>query len=160
LDHSAAAVAAIMGVIRSGHAFVALDPKHPTEWLRQQIDRLGPSLVLTAPERVDAAARAAPPGLPVIGVELDNATGSDTGADPLEVEIDPDTPAAISSTSGSTGEPKGVIKTHAGLLHSAWHYIDAAAITPDDRFSLLAPVGFMASIPPMLSAFLTGGSLF
>lgn len=160
LDHSAAAVAAIMGVIRSGHAFVALDPKHPTEWLRQQIDRLGPSLVLTAPERVDAAARAAPPGLPVIGVELDDATGSDTGADPLEVEIDPDTPAAIISTSGSTGEPKGVIKTHAGLLHSAWHYIDAAAITPDDRFSLLAPVGFMASIPPMLSAFLTGGSLF
>src|SRR5690606_38353206 len=91
---------------------------------------------------------------------LDDATGSDTGADPLEVEIDPDTPAAIISTSGSTVQPKGVIKTHAGLLHSAWHYIDAAAITPDDRFSLLAPVGFMTSIPPMLSAFLTGGSLF
>ncbi len=157
LHQSAASVAGTLGVIKSGHAFVALDPALPAAWVREHVARLGVAAIVTSPQHESAAASLAPAGVGVLTLPTGDRSGI---ASPPDIEIIPDAPVCVVSTSGSTGEPKGVIKTHAGLLHSAWHYIERARITSEDRLALITNVGFMLSLPPLFSAVLTGASLF
>lgn len=154
----APAIAAMLSAWRSGRPFIALDPKHPDPFLRSQAARLGVTQFIAPPDLLDRARAIAPAHTHVLSFDPAAAPRPARSA-PLPFLTDPLTPACILSTSGSTGEPKAAIKTHAGLLLSARHYIDGASATPEDRFLLLAPVGFMASIPPILCSLLTGASL-
>lgn len=156
-DLEAAGIGAMMGVIGSGHAYVGMDPKHPDAWLRGQLEKLGVPLVVTSPDLAARCRAFAPSGVAVL--EFDATAPPSGDGVPCEGGL-PSDPACVISTSGSTGEPKGAIKTNAALLLSARHYIAGGNTTPDDRFLLLAPVGFMASIPPILCSLLNGAALF
>src|SRR3989442_5480598 len=80
----------------------------------------------------------------------------------------PDSPATTFSseqlayviyTSGSTGEPKGVEITHASLLNLiAWHRTEFA-VTPTDRASHLASIGFDAAVWEVWPYLTAGASL-
>ncbi|PYQ65418.1 MAG: hypothetical protein DMF53_05585 [Acidobacteria bacterium] len=92
LERSAEMVAAILGVLKAGAAYVPIDPAHPEERIAFTLQDSGAALLLT--EVGLKAAGSQPP-------------------ERLEVPVDPDLPAYVIYTSGSTGRPKGVVVTHA-----------------------------------------------
>ena len=68
-----------------------------------------------------------------------------TAADFVPDESDPESLAYVVYTSGSTGRPKGVEITHANLLNLIdWHQA-AFDVTPADRASQVAGLGFDAT---------------
>ncbi|WP_433318813.1 AMP-binding protein [Micromonospora chersina] len=150
--HGAPTVAALLGALAAGCAYVPLDPGFPVDRLRHMLAAAGVTAVACAAEHRELA-RALADGRTV--VPLDQVPPA-----PLRpVPVDPDALAYVLFTSGSTGVPKAVGQTHRNLAHVVDNQIDALAIGPADRLSLLASFSFDAAIPDLYPALLTGAAV-
>ncbi|MFB7280851.1 amino acid adenylation domain-containing protein [Streptomyces hydrogenans] len=121
MDRSAELVVALLAVLRTGAAYLPLDPRNPDDRQRAVLDDARPCLILAdaaTRERAEPLADAAP-GLPLVLTDdpgptgPDDDTAADTGAWP---ETDGDGAAYAMYTSGSTGRPKGVLVTHRNVV--------------------------------------------
>ena len=72
----------------------------------------------------------------------------------------PDAAACIYYTSGSTGEPKGVLDTHRNVLHNVMRYTNSLGIGADDRLTLLQGPAFSGAVSSLFGALLNGAAVF
>jgi amino acid adenylation domain-containing protein len=152
-DRSARQVAGILGVAKAGGAYVPVDPAYPAERVAWMLADCGAPVVLAA----RAAADRLPEGGPTV-LWLDDDFADESGEAPA-VEVDAGHLAYLIYTSGSTGTPKGVEVPHGGLANLTAWYAGAAALTPADRMTLVAGVGFDASVMETWPALAAGASL-
>ncbi|MDO5757779.1 MAG: non-ribosomal peptide synthetase [Rhodobacterales bacterium] len=156
-----AAVAAQLGILALGAAFVPLDPGTSLQGNRDVIKEAKPSAILSVPEQESAALALAPRNCPVIMLDgVTDAGAPDFAAllnDP-ECRTQPDDLAYVIYTSGSTGRPKGVMIAHRGVVRlvRGQSYAD---LGPDQVMLGMAAVGFDANIGEIYSAILNGGTL-
>ncbi len=117
-------VVGLLGILKSGAAYVPLDPGYPEERLTYMLRDSAPKALLSHDE-VDAALQArlvrASDGAEL--VRLDGGAASWRGpgagackADPQRPGLGPDHLAYVVYTSGSTGHPKGVMVTHRNVV--------------------------------------------
>ncbi|WNI20543.1 non-ribosomal peptide synthetase [Streptomyces sp. ITFR-16] len=135
-------VVAMLAVLRSGAAYLPVDPEYPPARIRHMLDDARPVLLLTTAE-VHA-------GLPtgdLPWLALDGPAALPAGrTGRLPGPPHPADPAYVIYTSGSTGRPKGVVVTHAALAnHMAW-MARHLALTPDDRVLARTSSSFDASV--------------
>ena len=147
----AASTAAILGTLKAGRAYVSLDPSDPRS--ARAVEAVGAVVVLTDAEHADSASRIAD-DVPVIVVDEIGA-----GADPC-IPMTPDSLAYVFFTSGSTGEPKGVVDNHRNVLHNVLRYSNTLHIAPSDRLSLIQSPSFSGCISSLFAAVLNGAALF
>jgi len=143
LNRSAIGVVCALGILRTGGAYLPLDPAYPTERLAFMLHDARPRVLITTKE-VAAELPAGP--WRVVIIDSDEAKISSQPGDSPGKEITGDHLAYVIYTSGSTGRPKGVEITHASLMNLVtWHQREFA-VTANDRASLLAGVGFDAAV--------------
>ncbi|MFF3350240.1 amino acid adenylation domain-containing protein [Streptomyces sp. NPDC002779] len=114
------ALVALFAVLKTGAAYLPLDPRQPADRLARVLAEARPRLVVTA----DAERSLLPPGAPLIVVD-DPATARDLAArDQARIAdrerggpILPHHAAYVIHTSGTTGTPKGVVVEHAGVVN-------------------------------------------
>ncbi|QEU84360.1 non-ribosomal peptide synthetase [Streptomyces viridosporus] len=145
-------VRAAVGVLRSGGAFLPLDPQHPTERLAFMAQDSGMRVLLTQ----RALAGTVPFAGPVVHLD---APAEHQEPVPGGPEADADTLAYIIYTSGSTGTPKGVAVAHRGLSNMLEGQRDLVDPTPEDRVLQFASFGFDASILELTWSLANGGCL-
>ncbi|HSR24569.1 MAG TPA: amino acid adenylation domain-containing protein, partial [Candidatus Eisenbacteria bacterium] len=149
VPRSPALVAALLGVLAAGAAYVPLDPEHPDERLRWILADAGVRLAL-ADER--GAARLAGGPAAVLRVE-------DAAEAPVAAPV-PAPRAALAYvvyTSGSTGRPKGAMVTRGGLANlMAWYRSEVGG---GARVLHYAALGFDMSVYEVLAALTSGGTL-
>ncbi|MBM0240102.1 AMP-binding protein, partial [Micromonospora sp. ATA32] len=154
--HGAPTVAAVLGTLAAGCAYVPLDPAFPVDRLRHMLAAADVRAILCGPEHHELAGQLRA-DRPESGVLV---AGDTTPPAPLRpVPVDPDALAYVLFTSGSTGLPKAVGQTHRNLLHVVDNQIRTLAIGPADRLSLLASFSFDAAIPDLYPALLTGAAV-
>jgi iturin family lipopeptide synthetase A len=137
-----AAAQSMLGVARSGHAFVPLDPDDPDARLDFMLADSAPLAILTEPDLAQRAHDHAPAGCAVVEVaDIADATGAATA-----VRVRGDAIAQLLYTSGSTGQPKGVLQTHANQLFFVDAYARDVGIGAGDRISLLHSLRFAAGV--------------
>ncbi|MGW6846967.1 amino acid adenylation domain-containing protein, partial [Streptomyces sp. NPDC054958] len=115
LERGIDTVVALLAVLKSGGAYLPIDPGYPSDRIAYMLGDAKPTVVLTSSSTAavvpqsDATTVLVLDGLDLAGIE----------ASPLGVEIRPEHPAYVIYTSGSTGRPKGVVVEHrsvAGLM--------------------------------------------
>lgn len=167
------AIIAIIGVLKTGAAYVPVDPEAPARRCAYILNDCAVRIVIAdarlAPALADALAGYGPtPPMLVLDPEatpcpiehvLDEAQQSDPAPAAAVAEAVPDDLAYILYTSGSTGMPKGVRLTHrAALTFVGWC---AAEFNPvsDDVYSSHAPLHFDLSIHDVFVPLLHGARL-
>ncbi|MFG1749530.1 amino acid adenylation domain-containing protein [Streptosporangium sandarakinum] len=133
--------AALLGVLLAGAAYVPLDPGHPAERLRHQVEDSGAKVILAAGEGLEVAGRFGCTVVDLAGLpaaETGDVSPAGTGAS----RVEPGDLAYVLYTSGSTGRPKGVEVTHANLAAFTASMRLAPGIRPGDVMLGLTPFSF------------------
>jgi amino acid adenylation domain-containing protein len=156
-EHDAAALAAMLGALKSGRAYVPLDVSYPAARIEYILEDSRADVIIADHRTLDRANSLAHGRCRVLNIDALDAMLSDAN---LAKTIPPDTMAYILYTSGSTGEPKGVVQTHRNLLHFIRSYSNSLGIRDEDRLSCLPSFGFSASLMDIYGALLTGSVVY
>jgi amino acid adenylation domain-containing protein len=143
-------MAAILGIHKAGAAYLPLDPAYPVERVQLLLQTSRCRAVLLEPGR-----ELRPDAVPVW--DISGLMGGDA-ANPARRHGGRDL-AYVIFTSGSSGEPKGVLIEHAGLFNLVSHYCRKLQMTCEDRTTVLASVAFDSSVAEYWPALCSGASL-
>ncbi|MEU6800609.1 non-ribosomal peptide synthetase [Streptomyces neyagawaensis] len=151
VEPSNAMIAAVLGILYAGAAYVPADPAHPDQRIADVFADAGVSAVIVAD---GTSGRLPTLTCPVIRAE-DDREGEETTA--AAVAVTPDDAAYLIYTSGSTGEPKGVLVEHGQLSASTWA---RRAVYPGAPvFLLVSPLAFDSSVAGVWGTLTAGGCL-
>ena len=155
LGHGPEAIAAMLGVLGCGAAYVPLDPAYPParlSYMRYQADLR----VIVTERSLDASRAGAVAGTAPTIVHTDVIVPAPY---PPPCATGPDEPAYLLYTSGSTGRPKGVVQTNRGVLAGIANHIQNFRITPADRVSVLASFSHDMAVSDLYGALLAGAAV-
>ncbi|MEU7598897.1 amino acid adenylation domain-containing protein, partial [Streptomyces sp. NPDC039022] len=162
LPRSADLVVALLAVVKTGAAYLPVDPGHPAERIALVLRDADPVCLVTA----GAPADGTPHGADAVRLDDDatvRALADGPGGDLTDTEragrLDPAHPAYVIHTSGSTGTPKGVAVPHHNVVRlfrrtEAWF-----GFGPDDVWTLFHSYAFDFSVWELWGALLHGGRL-
>jgi amino acid adenylation domain-containing protein len=156
LERSAAAVLALLAVLKVGGTYLPLDPAYPAGRLAFMLEDAQPAVLLVDASTVDRL-----PSNWALVVQLD--TDQEAIAAASSAAYDggacAENTAYVIYTSGSTGRPKGVRVPHRGLRNLAAAQVEAFGIRAEDHLLQLASLSFDASVSEIAMALVAGATL-
>ena len=150
-------LAAVLAVFKAGGVYLPIEPHFPADRIAATLSRAGCETVLTEPGSTATleAALSTLPGTQMLFIG--EACAEDHADDDLGVSVAADQLAYIYFTSGSTGEPKGAMCEHAGMLNHMYAKIDDLGIAEGSVVAQTAPACFDISLWQLIAALLVGG---
>lgn len=154
VPRSAGYVTAVLGVLRSGHAFLPVDPELPRTRMGFVLaDAQAAAVVVPTPGDAEPIGGR----LPVLALDAP-ADGVEPPHDAEELP-GPEDAAYVITTSGSTGLPKSVRVPHRALANNLRWKADTFGFTAADRFHFKTPPVFDASVWEYLAPLTVGASM-
>jgi acyl-CoA synthetase (AMP-forming)/AMP-acid ligase II/acyl carrier protein len=152
------AVAGMLGVLMSGKCFVPMLPQENDNYLRYLWENSEASLIVCSPQEATRAASICGDSARVIICEV--VSGEADVFDLSGYEQNLDNLSAIMYTSGTTGQPKGVMTTGSAIFNRALQHVEMAYVTSNDRQASVVPWQFAASFPDIFASLITGATLY
>ena len=149
-------VVALLGVLKSGAAYLPLDPSYPPERLGFMMEDAGIKFLLTQRKLVA--------DLPAHNVEvipLDQMWPALASCDEQnpECQTSPDNLAYVIYTSGSTGQPKGAMIPHRAVVSHNFAIVSRYDLTAHDRVLQFAHLSFDVAVEEMFPSWLCGATV-
>ncbi len=157
LTRSVEMIVAVLGVLKSGNAYVPIDPKLPINRIRLILEDTGAGLLLADAQTDPALQETGIPERVVLDEQRPDVMAGETGNIPSPPT--PDDPAYVIFTSGSTGLPKGVRITHRNLCLRLTGMANRLDFDRQTRTCLLTNFVFDVSLLEILLPLIAGGSL-
>lgn len=147
----------LVGIVNAGHIYSTLSANDPVMRIASVLENLAaPFLVVCDKKILSLAESVCPNGTKILLAEdvyLEQIT-------PSKVSLDGDSFAVVSYTSGSTGEPKGVLRTHKMILHQAWTYNQQFGMDVNTRMLGIRPYGTTSSLSELFNPLVNGSTIF
>lgn len=155
-EKSVWAVVAMVAILKAGGAFVPLDPSHPIKRLSAIIRKTQAMIVVTSATHSALFGD----GLVVtcvVGQALANSLVVERATSSLKYRVHPDDVAFVLFTSGSTGEPKGIVQEHESVCTNALAHGPALGMGPAPRVLQFAAFTFDVSMMDIFTTLILGG---
>lgn len=143
LERSAELPVALLAALKTGAAYLPLDPAHPATRSRDLLDQTPPTVLLGRSATIDALGDG--PWQTLRWDVFTDMPAIETGA-ATPVSIHPETAAYVLYTSGSTGRPKAVVNTHRSVTNRMQWVQEIHAIDGTDSVLQLTPTTFDVSL--------------
>ncbi|MBW8684662.1 non-ribosomal peptide synthetase [Chitinophaga rhizophila] len=148
----------ILAVLKAGGAYVTLDPAYPKDRLSYMLRDVGATVILTSTAASEAIAGSLLESHAVLSLDAPDIWDILPAVRAVTTATTPEDLAYIMYTSGSTGEPKGVMITHKNVI-SLLRGGNLAVFGPFDRLLATGSPSFDASTLEYWSMLLNGGQL-
>ncbi|HEV8343997.1 MAG TPA: non-ribosomal peptide synthetase [Candidatus Binatia bacterium] len=157
LDHAAPTITAIVGALKAGKIYVPMDPSFPYARISYVLEDTQARLIVTNNENLSLANDLARDKCPLVNLdEIDTGISREN----LGLSLSPESFAYILYTSGSTGQPKGVVQDHRNVLQVIKRYTNGLGVRPDDRLTLFSSFSTTTSVANIFGGLLNGASLY
>ncbi|HSF39107.1 MAG TPA: non-ribosomal peptide synthase/polyketide synthase [Thermoanaerobaculia bacterium] len=151
VESPAERVAALLGVLEAGAAYVPFDPAHPRERLAYMAGDAGVRLILASEGMAEKVGG--------LGATVLDISDAGAGRAPAPGAVHPDQLAYVIYTSGSTGRPKGVLMTHRAVAHIIRQAVRIFGLGPGDRALQVGSPGFDISVLEVFATLCSGACL-
>lgn len=140
VERSVRFVVAALGIVKSGAAYVPLDPATPVERAAFILADAGAAALVTQPAKFERLPEGPWPTIDVDRIPRVSPVSI------ASLDTEPESLAYVIYTSGSAGQPKGVEITRANLWNLVEWHLQKFGVTCADRASLVAGLGFDAAV--------------
>ncbi|MBF0518230.1 MAG: amino acid adenylation domain-containing protein [Nitrospirae bacterium] len=143
-------VAGILGILKSLSAYVPIDPVLPLKRILYIVEKSGCKVVLTSDKYTNEFSK-------ILTCTMCNINSIKEGetSNPIK-EITPESAAYVTYTSGSTGNPKGVMVTHSNVVSFSANMTGVFGLTASDSIFALTTVIFDISVLELIESLLIG----
>lgn len=155
MEHSPELIVAILGVLRSGAAYLPIDPTLPQERIAYILKDSGARLLLTR-ESFVASLPASRPELLLVKPDWQSQAGKDGIPGYNQPNLAPENLAYLIYTSGSTGAPKASMITHRGLSNYIQWAIEAYSVKQGAGAPLHSSIGFDLTVTSVFGPLMAG----
>ncbi|MFJ9469363.1 non-ribosomal peptide synthetase [Streptomyces caniferus] len=159
LDRSPRLIVAILGALKTGAAYVPLDPTYPAERLRYTVDDVRARALVTAKEFTDALFRSVPEGTTVVDIDRLTEPADEERPCPPAPGAAPGDPAYLIYTSGSTGRPRGVVIGHRSVVNTLHANLARHPFDATDVWLQLTSPGFDVAVYEQFMPLVSGATL-
>ena len=141
VERSLEMIIALLGVMKSGGAYLPIDPAYPAGRVSFVLGDAGVPLLLTQ-ERLTGNLPVGPAEVVCLDRDWDSLIGGSGGNTPPSALVTADDLAYLIYTSGSTGQPKGVEIPHRAVVNLLCAMQKQPGLTADDTFVAVTTVSF------------------
>ncbi|MFI6340987.1 amino acid adenylation domain-containing protein [Streptomyces sp. NPDC050535] len=156
VERSCDMIVALLGILKSGGAYLPLDQDHPADRLAFMIDETETPVIVTQGHLAD---RFPANGVKTLCLDSDMEEISRQPATDPEPWAGPDDLAYIIYTSGSTGRPKGVMIEHRSMSDRVQEMRDRYRLTDEDVYLQFSSVTFDGSVGEIFPTLVVGAEL-
>lgn len=156
LDRSREMIAGLLAILKSGAAYVPLDPDYPEERLEYMIRDARIEALLTTSV---LAARLPAALCPIVAIDALGAGIAAMNPENPRALVAPGNPAYVIYTSGSTGQPKGVLVSHRSVVNHNTFIASRFGIGPQDNILQFFSISFDAAVEEIFPALISGATL-
>lgn len=156
LEHSAETIVTLLGILKTGGAYLPLDPAYPAARLEYMLDDAGVQMVITS-DRLKS----------IIPSDRVTLICVDSDRDQINLESDANPAHSIATdqliytiyTSGSTGQPKGTLLTHDGVTNYITWARDRYTQGECCAFPLFSSLAFDLTVTSIYVPLISGGEI-
>ncbi|MGA8476093.1 MAG: amino acid adenylation domain-containing protein, partial [Candidatus Cybelea sp.] len=152
---------AFLGIERIGAIYLPVDETWPRLRIESLLVRSGAAAIAwTGSAPASEALRGAATACNIPMVSMEDASAQGVGWSYPATLADPATLRYVLYTSGSTGQPKGAVVEHQGMMNHLHAKVEDLGLTADDVVAQTAPMSFDISVWQMLAALIVGGQTY
>ncbi|MCK4258418.1 MAG: non-ribosomal peptide synthase/polyketide synthase [Halanaerobiales bacterium] len=158
-EHGIDMIIGTIGAIKTKTKYVPLDPDYPFARLKYILLDAKISVIVTNDKNINLAEKLI---MEISKIQLINIKKIENKGNynDLELEIGKDQPAYILYTSGSTGNPKGVIQNYENLLYHVENYRKTFSINSNDKLTLFSKFTHDAALMDIYAGLLHGATIY